>query len=233
MNGLTAAPRPMVRRRRLAAGARAWWPAPALVVASLCAQYVVLERRYDVGGHAAGHLASAGAPFLAAAIAVILVWSTPAARRRLDVLVATVLWVTATVLVLVGNLRVVDDLVDAGHAYTPTGDVPDIADHGLANSSVWYAWLAALLVIALWRLRGIIGTRLTVTAASSPSSCRPGSSPAPGWSSSRSAASSAAPASAAPDRRLTISQYSLDHHSYFVISWGRRSGSSCGGGQVA
>jgi hypothetical protein len=131
---------------------------------TLTAQYALLQRRYDVGGHAAGHLASASAPFMAVAVAGILVWSTPAARRRLDVLLATAAWVTATVLVLIGNLRVVDDLVAAGHAYTPTSSVPDIADHALANSSGWYAWVAALLVLGVWRLRSLIGNRLTIGA---------------------------------------------------------------------
>lgn len=155
-------PRSLVRR--LAEGARAWWPVPVVVAASLAAQHLFLDRRYDVGGHAAGHLAGAGAPFMAVAVAVLLVWSTPVVRRRPDVLLATAVWVATTVLVLVGNLRVVDDLVAAGHAFTPTSEVPDVADHGLANASVWYAWLAALLVLGTWRLRGLIGNRLAAGA---------------------------------------------------------------------
>ena len=60
---------------------------------------------------------------------------------------------------MLGNLRVVEDLIDAGYSYTPTGSVPDIADHSLANSSVWYAEVAALVLIVAWRRRRHIGNR--------------------------------------------------------------------------
>ena len=63
-----------------------------------------------------------------------------------------------------GNLRVVDDLVAAGYSRTPTGSVPDVADHSLANSSVWYAEVAALLLVAAWRRRRHIGNRATTGA---------------------------------------------------------------------
>lgn len=62
----------------------------------------------------------------------------------MDLLAAAGSWLAACVLVLLGNVRVVDDLVAAGYGRTPTGSVPDVADHALANSSAWYAELAAL-----------------------------------------------------------------------------------------
>jgi hypothetical protein len=155
------------RRRQLSRAAhivRDCWPAPAFVAGALFVQERLLSSRYDVGGHASGHLAGATAPFMAAAVVSILFWATPKARRQMDSLVTAGMWFATTLLVMVGNLRVVDDLVAAGYSRTPTGSVPDIADHSLANSSVWYAEVAALLLIAAWRRRRHFGNRATVGA---------------------------------------------------------------------
>ena len=83
---------------------------PVVLVGSLTVQKVMFESRYDVSGHAAEHLSSATAPFAAFAAVVILLWATPTARSQADVLIACLAWVAATVLVLVGNVRVVDPL---------------------------------------------------------------------------------------------------------------------------
>jgi hypothetical protein len=101
---------------------------------------------------------------MAAAVLIILLWATPPARRQADVLVAAASWFGTTVLVMLGNLRVVDDLIAAGYSHTPTDSVPDVADHALANSSVWYAVGAALVLVALFRRRGHIGNRATLGA---------------------------------------------------------------------
>lgn len=143
---------------------REWWPVPAIICSSLLAQWLLITSRYDVAGHATGHLASATAPFLAAPLVFLLFWATPAARRQMDLLIVSGVWFATTVAVMVGNLRVVDDLIDAGYSRTPTGSLPDVADHSLANSSVWYAAVAALVVIAAWHRRGHIGNRATVGA---------------------------------------------------------------------
>ena len=66
---------------------------------------------------------------------------------------------------MVGNLRVIDDLVAAGYSQTPTDSVPDVADHALANSSIWYAVVAALVLVASFRWRRHIGNRATIGAA--------------------------------------------------------------------
>lgn len=152
------------RASRLTHVVRALWPVPALIATSLIAEQLLVTSRYDVGGHAAGHLASASAPFMAAAILCILFWTTPLARRQADLLVVGGVWFATTLLVMVGNLRVVDDLVAAGYSHTPTGSVPDVADHSLANSSVWYAVVAALVLVAAWRRRRHIGNRATIGA---------------------------------------------------------------------
>ena len=43
-----------------------WWPAAALITLSVVAQKIFVESRYDVSGHAAEHLSSAGVAFAAA-----------------------------------------------------------------------------------------------------------------------------------------------------------------------
>ena len=152
------------RDSRLTNVVRALWPVPVLIAAALIAQHLLVMSRYDVGGHASGHLSGASAPFMAAAILSILFWTTPPARRQADLLVIGGVWFATTVLVMVGNLRVVDDLVAAGYSHTPTSSVPDVADHSLANSSVWYAAVAALVLVAAWRRRRHIGNGATIGA---------------------------------------------------------------------
>jgi hypothetical protein len=152
------------RASRLPYVVRALWPVPALIAAALIAQQLLVTSRYDVGGHAAEHLTGASAPFMAAAILGILFWTTTLARHQADLLAIGGVWFATTLLVMVGNLRVVDDLVAAGYSHTPTGSVPDIADHSLANSSVWYAAVAALVLVTAWRRRRHIGNRSTIGA---------------------------------------------------------------------
>jgi hypothetical protein len=149
---------------RFAHIAREWWPAPTFVATALIAQQPLLNSRYDVGGHAAGHLSGASAPFMASAVLCILFWASPAARRQVELLVAAGLWFGMTLLVMIGNLRVVDGLIAAGYSHTPTSSVPDVADHALANFSPWCAEAAALLLIAGWRRRRHLGNRATLVA---------------------------------------------------------------------
>jgi len=136
-----------------------------ILASSLTAQKVLFESRYDVSGHAAGHLDSATAPFAALAIVAILLWATPAGRHQADVLGACLAWLAATVLVLVGNVRVVNDLVDAGLSHAPTENLPDVADHGLANLAPWLAVVAAVAMAGvLWR-RGHVSGSIAIGAA--------------------------------------------------------------------
>ena len=150
--------------RRFGRVVREWWPVPVFIAGAVVAQVLLLTSRYHVGGHAAEHVGSASAPFLAAAMLAILFWATPGARRQVDVILAAAAWLAATVVVMVGNVRVVDDLLDAGHGHTPTSVVPDIADHALANSSIWYAVAAALVLVASTRWRRHIGNIAAVGA---------------------------------------------------------------------
>ena len=102
---------------------------------------------------------------MAAAVVAILLWATPRAHHQIDVLIAAAAWFGTTVLVMVGNLRVIDDLVAVGYSHTPTDSVPDVADHALANSSIWYAVVAALVLVASFRWRRHVGNRAAIGAA--------------------------------------------------------------------
>src|SRR5687767_5557498 len=102
---------------------RRWWPIPVAVALSIVVQTVLYAGRYDVSGHAAEHLDSGSFVFLATVVAGVLLWTTPAARRSPLVLVGLATWLGAGVAIAVGNVRVVDALIDAGHAITPTGSL--------------------------------------------------------------------------------------------------------------
>jgi hypothetical protein len=141
---------------------RRWWAVPVLLGVSLVVQKVFFETRYDVSGHAAEHLTGASAPFAAFAVVAVLLYATPRARRQPLVLIMSVAWLVCTVLILVGNVRVVDALVRAGMARTPTSqlsyDATVDAAHGLANLAPWLAVGAAvILAVAFWRYRHVSG----------------------------------------------------------------------------
>ncbi len=142
---------------------------PVVLATSLVVQKVFFESRYDVSGHAAEHLSSASAAFPALALVAILLYVTPRARRQPLVLVTSATWLLGTVLVLVGNVRVVDALVQAGMGDTPTSQLLEDATidsaHDLANLAPWLTVLAALaLTAALRRYRHVSG-RVAIGAA--------------------------------------------------------------------
>ena len=147
---------------------RRWWPVAALLAISLVVQKALIESRYDVSGHAAEHLSSATVAFPAFAVVATLLYATPRARRQPLVLVSSAIWLASTILVLVGNIRVVDTLVRAGMADTPTSQLVGNATidraHDLANIAPWLGVLTAIaLTGALWRHRDITG-RVAVSA---------------------------------------------------------------------
>ncbi|HUR50354.1 MAG TPA: hypothetical protein VMY88_12620 [Acidimicrobiales bacterium] len=107
--------------------------------------------RYEVAGHAAGHLSSGTFVFLATAIAAVLLWTTPAARRSPIVLGGLSIWLGAGVAIAIGNARVIDALIATGQATTATGRIvesPALNDaHWLANTAPLVAVAGAFIVL--------------------------------------------------------------------------------------
>src|SRR5438552_2637534 len=90
---------------------RRWWPLFFIFGLVLVVQQVLLAG-YDPRGHAAGHFASAKVLFPATALVLVILWSTPRARRQPDVWLACTAWIAAVGAVSIGNLRVVDAIGD-------------------------------------------------------------------------------------------------------------------------
>jgi hypothetical protein len=148
---------------------RTWWPLPVIVGSSLIVQKVFFESRYDVSGHAAEHLSSASAPFAAVVAVVILLYATPPARRQPVVLLASVAWLLSNVLVLIGNVRVIDALVRAGAGNVPTSQLEKTASiasaHDLANLAPLLGVLTALVLTGTLWYYGHLSGRVAIGAA--------------------------------------------------------------------
>jgi hypothetical protein len=138
--------------------ARRWWPLPVAVATSLLVQTIVYTSRYDVSGHATGHLSSGTFVLLATVVAGVLLWTTSAGRRSPVVLVGLATWLGAGIAIAIGNARVIDALIDTGQANTPTGSVIDttaVSDaHWLADTAPFVAVAGAfVIVLGLYRVR--------------------------------------------------------------------------------
>src|SRR5262249_40962509 len=105
---------------------RGWWPVIGFVGIAIAVQAVAL-RGYEARGHAAAHLSSAQVVFLGAALVSIILWSTPQARRQIDVILACGVWLGSLFGVALGNLRVVDAIAGADW----TDDQADVLGEGL------------------------------------------------------------------------------------------------------
>ncbi|MEN3272028.1 MAG: hypothetical protein V7636_789 [Actinomycetota bacterium] len=143
-----------------------WWPLPVAVTAVVVVQQLAYTSRYDVSGHASGHLSSGSFVFLAVVASFVLLWSTPATRRVPLVLAGVAAWLVAGLAIAVGNVRVVDVLIDTGQRDTPTDSIVGSARlddaHWLADNAPYVALLAAMvIVLGLWRA-GLVSTRLAV-----------------------------------------------------------------------
>lgn len=148
---------------------RRWWPIPVAVGLSLLVQTAAYTGRYDVSGHAAEHLSSGSFVFLATVVAGLLLWTTPAARRSPFVLVGLAAWLGAGVAIAIGNVRVVDALIDAGQATTSTERLVEssaVSDsHRLANTAPFIAVAGAFAVVLGVYLVRAVSVRLAGVAA--------------------------------------------------------------------
>lgn len=145
---------------------RRWWPLPAALIAGLGADAAFKASYGELGEHAAGHLASASALFPGLAVVTIMLWAAPRARRQMDVWSAAAAWLAALVVVMIGNLQVVDvigteDRVDDAVALGVV--VPGIeAGHDLAAVGAWVGVGAAVLLAIALLVRGHISPRVAI-----------------------------------------------------------------------
>jgi hypothetical protein len=157
--------------KRLLALLRRWWPIPAILIVSLVVQKTLFESRYDVSGHAAGHLGSSTAIFFAVAIVLILLWVLDRDRLRPSILGGCIVWLAGLVGVLVGNVRVVDAIGTNNWSFEEAdllgGARPGYdSGHDLAQVSSFVAVAGAWLLIAsVWRAGAVSGRVAIVCAA--------------------------------------------------------------------
>lgn len=148
---------------------RRWWPVPAFVVVSVAVQRAAYTGRWDVGGHASGHLSSGTFVFFASVVAAVLLWLSSAARRSPLVLAGVAAWIGAGVAIAVGNVRVVDALINSGQARTATDDIvgSKVIDdaHWLADKAPYVAVLGAIVVIGGLLLANAISRQLAIACA--------------------------------------------------------------------
>jgi hypothetical protein len=149
-----------------------WWFPPVAIALAVVGS-LILNSRYDVSGHAAGHLGSANAVFPMTAAFAIVVWATPGAARRASIWVAGAVLEVGLLVVAVGNLRVVDaigtrDLSDdAAGRLGPTLSGFESGHHLIDRGMVLCVLGAVLLTWALFAARAIpLGLAIGATAAS-------------------------------------------------------------------
>jgi hypothetical protein len=148
---------------------RRWWPVPVFVATSIAVQQATYTGRWDVGGHASGHLASGTFVFFASVVAALLLWLSPPARHSSLVLAGIVTWLGAGIAIAIGNVRVVDALIDSGQVHTPTDDLVGseaLSDaHWLADNAPYVAALGGILILGGLLLAGAVSRRLAIACA--------------------------------------------------------------------
>lgn len=78
-------------------------PVALVLIVARFVQHLVLDGRYDVGGHAAEHLTGASAPFMAVVVVTALLRAERRVLRSPAATLAALAWLAATVLVMVGT----------------------------------------------------------------------------------------------------------------------------------
>jgi hypothetical protein len=155
---------------RVLAFLRTWWPVGVFLVPVLVAQ-TLWSSRYDVTGHAADHLQSATPVFPMVFLSAVLLWALPGRGRR-----DLVLWlllaaaIASCLVVLAGNVRVIDAIGDATWNDAQASQLGPTrpgfeSGHDLAEGGAWGAVLATMLAAGLLWLRGLVSARVAVAAA--------------------------------------------------------------------
>jgi hypothetical protein len=155
---------------RVLAFLRRWWPVAAFLVPVLVVQ-AVWSSRYHLAGHAADHLQSATPVFPMAFLSAVLLWALPGrGRRDLLLWLLVVAAIACCLVVLAGNVRVIDAIGGANWNDAQASQLgptrPGFASgHDLAEVGAWGAVLATMLVAGLLWLRGLVSARVAVAAA--------------------------------------------------------------------
>ena len=149
-------------------GLLGWWPLVAILLVAVVGLRVV-GSRYDVTGHAAGHLGTALMTFLMAAFLAIVLWATPKGRSSWAVRLASLAYLCGLVTIVVGNLRVVDAIgarnwSDDEASALGAGVVGFESGHRLSAQGELVAVLASLALIWALRSRHAIPTGLAIGA---------------------------------------------------------------------
>lgn len=149
---------------------RTWWPVAGFLVPVLVAQ-TLWSSRYDVVGHAADHLQSATPVFPMVFLSAVLVWALPGRGRR-----DLVLWlllaaaIASCLVVLAGNVRVIDAIGDATWNDAQASQLGPTrpgfeSGHELAALGAWGAVVATMLVAGLLWRRGLASAKVAAAAA--------------------------------------------------------------------
>jgi hypothetical protein len=155
---------------RVLAFLRTWWPVAAFLVPVLVVQ-TVWSSRYDVAGHAADHLQSATPVFPMVFLSAVLLWALPGRGRRDPLLwLLAVAAIASCVVVMVGNVRVIDAIGGATWNDTQASQLGPTrpgfeSGHDLAELGAWGAVLATMLAAGLLWLRRLVSAKVAVAAA--------------------------------------------------------------------
>jgi len=149
---------------------RSWWPVAAFLLPVLVVQSL-WSARYDVAGHAADHLQSATPVFPMVFLSAVLLWALPRRGRRdllLWLLVAVA--VTSCLVVMAGNVRVIDAIGGETWSDTQASRLGPTrpgfeSGHELAEVGAWGAVLATMLVAGLLWLRRLASAKVAAAAA--------------------------------------------------------------------
>jgi hypothetical protein len=155
---------------RLGRITRNWWPVGAFLMPVLVLQ-TVWSARYDVAGHAAGHLGSAMVVCPMIFVSSVLMWAMPAPARRDPVLWLIIAVVIGCCLVATaGNLRVVDAIGDDTWTDAQAGALGPTrpgfeAGHDLASRGAVGAVLATIVAAGLLWRRRLVSAKVAAGAA--------------------------------------------------------------------
>jgi hypothetical protein len=87
---------------------RNWWPIVLSLAVVIAAQAIIQSSVVANGAHASDHVQSATAPYSTFFLVTVIMWAAPDARRRVDVWVVVGLLAVASLVVMLGNLQVVN-----------------------------------------------------------------------------------------------------------------------------